>query len=103
MTLVSDFFIDPLRITYSIRLSIIYPFTLNNLSTISNLESTFNYTSTNTLTYSSRVITFVTSTTTTTTTLSYNNCNSLIPIHDPTLIPTFTSLKSKIQSYQLNF
>eukprot|EP00121_Abeoforma_whisleri_P003091 Awhi_evm1s2776 len=101
MTLVSDFFIGPLRITYIIALSITYPSTLNNLFTIPNLVSTSNYTSTKTLTYSSRVITFITSTTTTRTTLSYNNSNSLIQIHDPTLFPTFTSLKSKIQSYQL--
>eukprot|EP00121_Abeoforma_whisleri_P004294 Awhi_evm1s3881 len=61
----------------SFRQSITYPFTLNNLSTISNVVSTSNYTSTNTLTYSSRVITLITSTTTTTTTLSYNSSNSL--------------------------
>eukprot|EP00121_Abeoforma_whisleri_P001061 Awhi_evm1s944 len=87
MTLVSDFFIGPLRITYSIRLSITYPFTLYNLSSISNLVSTSNCTSTNTLTYSSRVITLITSTTTTTTTYTLydDNSSSLIQIPYPTL------------------
>eukprot|EP00121_Abeoforma_whisleri_P006864 Awhi_evm1s6252 len=59
--------------TGEILLSVTYPSTLNNVSTISNLVFTTNYTSTNALTYSSRVITFITSTTTTTTTLFYNN------------------------------
>eukprot|EP00121_Abeoforma_whisleri_P012642 Awhi_evm1s11667 len=72
-----------------------------SVSTISNLISTSDYTSTNTLTFFFRVVTFITPTTTTTTTLSYNNSNSSILIHDPTLFPTFTSLESKIQSYQL--
>eukprot|EP00121_Abeoforma_whisleri_P010611 Awhi_evm1s9789 len=77
-----------------------YPTTVSNLSTISNLVSTSNYTSTSTVTYSSRLITFITSITTTTTTLSYDNSYSLIRTHDSTLFPAFTSLKSKIQSYQ---
>eukprot|EP00121_Abeoforma_whisleri_P006245 Awhi_evm1s5675 len=101
MTLVSDFFISPVRITYSIRLSITHPSTLDDLSNTFNLVSTSNDIPTNTLTYSSRVITFFTSITATTTTHSYKNSNSLNEIHDPTLFPTFISLKSKIQSYQL--
>eukprot|EP00121_Abeoforma_whisleri_P009081 Awhi_evm1s8343 len=60
------------------RLSITYPSTPNNPFSISNLVSTSTYTSTNTLTYSSRVLTFITSSTTTTTAISYNNSNSLI-------------------------
>eukprot|EP00121_Abeoforma_whisleri_P007992 Awhi_evm1s7316 len=99
MTLVSDVFFGPLRITYTIRLSITYPSTLNNLSATSNLVSTCIYTST-TLTYSSQGINFITSTTTTRTALSYNHSNSHIQRHNPTLFPTFTSLKSEIQSYQ---
>eukprot|EP00121_Abeoforma_whisleri_P007060 Awhi_evm1s6435 len=94
MTLVTDFFIGLLRITYTIRLSITYPSTLNNLSTISDSISTSIYTSTKTLTYSSGVKTFIISTTTTTA-LSYNNSYSSIQIHDPTLFPTFTSIESK--------
>eukprot|EP00121_Abeoforma_whisleri_P012420 Awhi_evm1s11463 len=94
-------FLDDISVRYILRLSITYSSTLNSLSTISNLVSTSIYSYTITLTYSSRLITFTTSTTTTATTLSHNSSNSLIQIHDPTLFPTFTSFKSKLQLYQL--
>eukprot|EP00121_Abeoforma_whisleri_P014190 Awhi_evm1s13085 len=94
MTPVSDFFIDPLQITYVIRLSITYPSTLNNLSIISNSTSSSVNISTNTITSSSRLLT--SSTSTTSTSINVHSVE-IVPIADPTLIPNFTSLKSKIQ------
>eukprot|EP00121_Abeoforma_whisleri_P011880 Awhi_evm1s10962 len=101
MTLVSDFFIGPLQITYVIGLSIAYPSTLNKLYIISNSTSCSVNISTNTLTSSSRLLTFTTSSISATSTSMNVHSIEIVPMADPTLFPNFTSLKSKMQSCKL--
>eukprot|EP00121_Abeoforma_whisleri_P006635 Awhi_evm1s6039 len=79
---------DPAR---SVPHFLIYP--IQNFSSV----SFSGYTSTNSLAYSSWVISFIFSTTTTVTALAYDNSNSLIQMNAHVLFATFTSPKSKIQ------